>query len=112
MREHVPDGARALSFVRCEQVIEFKHAGEQRQESSPRWCVGNSGDRGMEPTQGQELPVVEEVTPGREGIAHGLARVVADLQGERGQQDLTALGFLPESCRTFPVCRVVVGCGR
>ena len=65
----------------------------------------------MEPTQGQKLPVVEEITPNREGIAHGLARVVAVLQRELGQQDLTSLSFLPESCRTLPVCRLVFGCG-
>src|SRR5208282_5609385 len=30
---------------------------------------------------------------------------------ELGQQDLTSLGFLPQSCRTVPVCRLVFGCG-
>ena len=64
-----------------------------------------------EPAQGQQLPVVEEITPDREGVAHGLPRVVAVLQRERGQQELTSLSFLPESCRTLPVCRLVFGCG-
>ena len=64
----------------------------------------------MQPSQGQELPVVEKVPPGGESIAHRLPRVIAVFQGQRGQQDFAALELHPASCAAaFLVCRVIVG---
>ena len=82
MRKHVADCAGALALVGGKHIVELQNTGKERKQSIARGDIFDAANRRVEPREGEELPIIKEISPSPEVVAQGLTGIVSVLEIE------------------------------